>query len=125
MPAKKTPNHLKLLDGNYRPNKHGKINEPLDCTYPAMPTHFKSDLAKIWKATQAILEPHGYIDQVHSVCLEMYCKLLSESRSSEDFTAAKMNQLRQVSSDLGMSPVSFERMPRQKIEKAPNPFEGF
>ena len=90
-----------------------------------MPAYFKSDLAKIWKATQAILEPHGYIDKVHSIYLEMYCKLLNESRTSEDFTAAKMNQLRQVSSDLGMSPVSFERMPRPKTEKAPNPFEGF
>lgn len=125
MPAKKTPNHLKLLSGNYRPGKHGSINEPLQCTYPDMPSYFKGSLTKIWKATQTILEPHGYIDKVHGIYLEMYCKLLDESRTSEEFTAAKMNQLRQISSDLGMSPISFERMPKPKQDKEPNPFEGF
>lgn len=122
MPAKKTSNHLKLLSGHYRQNKHGAINEPLQCTYPEMPDYFTGSLAKIWKATREIMEPHGYIDKVHATYLEMYCKLLNESRTSEEFTAAKMNQLRQVSSDLGMTPISFERMPKPKQDKEPNPF---
>jgi phage terminase small subunit len=125
MPAKKTPNHLKILDGNYRPSKHGKINEPLKCAYPEMPSYFEGELIQIWINTRSILEPHGYIDRVHAIYLEMYCKLLNDSRTSENFTAAMLTQLRHISSDLGMSPVSFERMPKPKEDKEPNPFEGF
>jgi len=125
MPAKKTPNSLKLIQGNHRPSRHGEVGQPLNCSYPEVPGYFNEELIQIWIDTKNILEPHGYIDIVHSISLEMYCKLLHESRTSENFTAAKLSQLRLLAADLGMTPISFERMPKPTKEDKPNPFEGF
>jgi phage terminase small subunit len=125
MPAKKTPNSLKLIQGNYRPSRHGEINKRQECIYPEAPSYFDENLIQVWTETKTILEPHGYIDKVHAVYLEMYCKLLHESRTSENFTAAKLTQLRLISADLGCTPISFERMPRPSQDDTSNPFDGF
>ncbi len=127
MPAKKTPHNLKLLQGNYRPSRHGAIPDQLVCTYPEIPSYFNKRLIQIWIEVKNILEPHGYVDIVHSLTVEMYCKLLHESRTNTEFSAARLTQLRLMAADLGMTPVSFERMPRPKKDKddTPNPFKGF
>lgn len=126
MPNRKTPNHLKLAKGNYRPSRHGEINEPRQATYPDTPKYFDSDLVEIWEQTKAYLEPLEYIDLTDIFALEIYCKLLHESRTNPDITATKLTLLRHTAGDLGLTPASREKMPIpiKKSKGDGNPFAG-
>jgi phage terminase small subunit len=122
MPNRKTPNHLKLAKGNYRPGRHGAMSEPREATYPDTPTYFDGELVEIWKQTKAYLEPLEYVDLTDIFALEIYCKLLHESRTNPDMTATKLTLLRLTAADLGMTPASREKMPKPIKKTENNPF---
>jgi phage terminase small subunit len=124
MPNRTTPNHLKLANGNYRPGRHGAMGEPRKTTYPDTPSYFDAELVTIWKQTKSYLEPLGYIDLTDIFALEIYCKLLHESRTNPDMTATKLTLLRLTAADLGMTPASREKMPKPIKKTENNPFEG-
>lgn len=124
MSNRKTPSHLKLAKGSYRPSRHGGIGEPRKTTYPDTPKYFDGDLEEIWEQTKAYLEPLEYVDLTDIFALEIYCKLLHESRTNPDTTATKLTLLRLTAADLGMTPASREKMPKPIKKKADNPFSG-
>jgi len=124
MAARKSPNSLKLLNGNYRPSKHGVIAEYKAVTYPEIPTHFTGSLVTVWNQVKQLLEPLAYIDTTDFVVLEIYCTLLHESRTNSDITTARLTQLRLLTSDLGMTPSSRELMPKPIKSNTDNSFSS-
>lgn len=124
MPSRPTPNHLKIENGTYRPSRHGAKDEPRNAIYPEIPDYFDDELVKVWSQTQSYLEPLNYIDLTDVAALEVYCKLLYESRVNPDITATKLTLLRHTAADLGLTPSSRDKMPKPIKEKTDNPFSG-
>lgn len=103
------PDNIHRLKGNYRPCRHGKVEEKpkIDSNIPDPPIFLdefaKEEFTRIGKILGAV----DVLSDLDLVILTQYAVLYSElRRDPEKFGAAKHSQLRMVIQELGLSPTS-------------------
>ena len=107
------PNHLHVLEGTYRADRHGPIDEGLGDTknpLPDMP-HPPDTLCEEgkmeWWRVVSILQPYGVIKATDFGAMLCYCALFGQLvRDPKNINVALCSQLRGCMNDLGLTPVS-------------------
>lgn len=99
------------IDGTYRADRHDEKadneqanSDQMPASSPVKPTVVKGKAVKIWKRYVELLP---WLTEVDSYALGQYCMLAAEWEKNPDvFVAAKLQQMRKLEADLGMTVVS-------------------
>lgn len=120
----KKPASVHVLNGTYRPGKHGQEPE-IERGAPDKPIWLSKSAELEWDRVVPILEPAGYLAKSDAMALATYCELAAEfAAAPSEFRAGKIAQLRLLMAELGLTPSGRAKMPAGKSEGNKNPFEG-
>ncbi len=120
MGRQRKPIALRLVEGSYKPCRHGAKPAP-DAHFPPLgepPTRWKSGLKAIWAELSATLVP-GVATGHDRAAFELTCRLMDRMRSKPtSFTAAEAAQLRAALGAFGLTPSDRAKLAPPAPDKA-------
>ena len=103
------PASVHKLEGTYRPDRHGPLDEELIIEEPigAPPNHLDVHAQTEWHRIVRLMNDGGVLRATDRTVLTLYCCLHSEQlRHGDQFSNARISSLRGCMGDLGLTPVA-------------------
>ena len=125
---KRKPPQLHLLQGSYRPDRHGPLPESeaepsATLASTSRPKYLRGRAAKLWDEVAGLC---WWLDAPDVYKCGMWCALQAEfERGSAEMTAARINALRALGSELGLDPATRARMQVGRRTSSGDGFEDY
>ena len=114
------PDALKVIKGTNRPDRASRPVSLAEQPLPDPPEHLAPEAAAVWRE----LAPHcQHLRHPDALMFELACNLYAEFCNAPGLPASRLALLRNVLSDLGLTPLSRQRMPI--MDDPNNPFDEF
>lgn len=124
MPARRTSNAMKVVNGTDRPDRvRGEPEFPAVTDYPEAPDWLIGPEAVMeWEHKARILTDAGVLTETSLSILGQYCnmhaKTIQKWRIGAEPTAAEMTQLRLMATEFGFTPASASKVGGGKKDEA-------
>lgn len=127
MPARRTPNALKVLHRTDRPDRmRDEVNFPTPASTDPPDWLIDAEAVREWREKVALLEAAGALTQAGLSLLGQYCNMhaaaVKQWRAGLAPTAADLTQLRLMATEFGFTPASRSKIGSGAKSKA-NPFQ--
>lgn len=129
MPARRTPNRLKVLKGTDNPERmRDEPDYPLVEGYPEPPDWLiDPEAVAEWERKVKILSDAGVLTEAALSTLGQYCNMHADAvrrwRLGDKPTAADLTQLRLMATEFGFTPASRSKATPIRDRGKKNPFE--
>lgn len=115
------PTALKLIDGTFRPDRHGPPSaEPQPEGTPDKPKWLKGRASKVWDQYAPELIRLKVLTSVDGHSFGLWCQLAAKVER-KDYTAAEIAQFRMIGSEFGIGAASRARLGTRDDKETKDP----